>query len=143
MRRSVYICYGVIFFLLLVLTVFKINTSIVKNQQSIVEYFLDVDPAIVTPDEPENPELVPYADSSDLYTLQHTQTIRLMLQAMRISNLDIISIEKLTNIDSVLIQKGSNVRMTYINDIDNLQNVTTFPPYISDKDLVRNIKLLY
>ena len=142
MRRPVYIFYGVIFFLLLVLTVFKINTSIVKNQQSIVEYFLDVDPAVVTPDEPENAELVPYADSSDLYTLQHTQTIRLMLQAMRISNLDIISIEKLTDIDSVLIQKGSNVRMTYINDIDNLNNVTTFPPYISDKDLVRNIKYL-
>jgi murein DD-endopeptidase MepM/ murein hydrolase activator NlpD len=142
MKKPAYIFYGVVFIVLLIFTVFNINRNIIKNQKSITEYFLDIDPEVVTPDEPENSELVPYADSSDLYTLQNTQTVRRMLEAMRVSSLDILAIEKLINVDTTTIDRGANIRMTYIDDIDDLTKVTVFPPYISEKELVRNIKYL-
>lgn len=142
MKKPLYIIYGFIFLALVAFTVFNINRNVVKNHKSIVEYFLDVDPEVVTPDEPEDADIMPYPDSSDLYTLQYTQSVRRMLEALRISSLDIVAIEKLINIDEFTIDKGANIRMTYIDDIDSLTTITVFPPYISEKDLVRNIKYL-
>lgn len=142
MRKSAYVIYAVVFTALIVFTLFSVNSGIVKNQKSITEYFLDLDPQIVTPDEPEEINLTPYENSSDLHTLNYTQTIRRMLEVMRVSTTDIMEIEKLVSIDTITLEKGSNIRMTYNDDIDDISKITVFPPYIRENEFVRNIKYL-
>lgn len=142
MRKNTYIIYVIAFAVLVIFTLFNVNRGIIKNQKSITEYFLDLDPAIITPDEPEESNLIPYENSSDLHTLNYTQTIRRMLEAMRVSTMDIGAIEQLVSIDTISLEKGSNIRMIYSDDIDDITKVTVFPPYIRENEFVRNIKYL-
>ncbi len=142
MKKKLYLLTFLTFCCFSVFTAIKVSQKLIQNEDAIVKNFLEMNAETILSEQVEEFD-ESYEKETDTRRISATQSIKLMLQALDVSDDDMEQIAQLMDVEKSTVQKGSFIKMHYQHDINEIPDDTSIHPfYPKASDRVRNIKYL-